>query len=309
MGDTATNGNHAPGLSTAIRATRPQFLTASVLPVLIGTAWGWRMAGGLDAAAFLLALLATSLMHAASNVYNDVSDEVFGTDRANAARIAPYTGGSRVIQDGVLSLEQMRRLSVTLAALATGAGTILALRAGPGVIAFGIAGGTLGAAYSLPGVRLSGRGLGEMTIAAAFGLLPVTGAAWLQTGSLDAGATLLSLPVSAWVAAIIIANEIPDADADGRTGKRTLAVRLGARTPLAYAAIQAAGFIAAAACITRGLLPAWMLVLFVALFAAAIFAANALGGSRADVHRGIQTTLAIHATGALGLLMALLAGR
>jgi 1,4-dihydroxy-2-naphthoate octaprenyltransferase len=292
-------------LSLAIGATRPRFLTASLLPVLIGTAWGWRAAGRLDLPDLALALLATLLVHAASNVYNDISDEELGTDRANTTRIPPFTGGSRFIQDGLMDLTEMRRLANILALLAFGAGAALALRAGPGVLAFGAAGAALGFAYSLPGVRLSGLGLGEAAIGIAFGVLPVTGAAWLQAGALDADALLLSLPVSAWVAAIILANEIPDAPSDGITGKRTLAVRLGARTPLLHGLMQVAGFAALAVAAGRGLVPAWSVTLPAVLLAAGLHASWLLAGSRVQLARGIRLTLGIHAMGSLSLLAAI----
>lgn len=276
-----------PGrLSRVIAATRPRFLTASLLPVLVGSAWGWRVAGHPDLPALALVLLATLLVHAASNVYNDVSDEELGTDRANTTRIAPFTGGSRLIQDGLIGLAEMRRLA--------------------GILAFGAAGGVLGAAYSLPGVRLSGQGLGEAAIATAFGILPVTGAAWLQTGSLDPDALLLSLPLSAWVAAIILANEIPDAPADGVTGKRTLAVRLGARTPLLHGLVQVAGFVAVGLVAARALVPGWSVALPAALLAAGLHASRLLAGSRDQLARGIRLTLGIHAAGSLWLLAAVI---
>jgi len=297
------------GLPLAFAATRPQFLTASVLPVLVGTAWGWRVTGDVQAGPLALALAATACVHAASNAYNDVSDELFGTDRANTGAIRPFTGGSGLIQSGALDLEGMRRVALALAALAVVLGGALALWRGRGVIAFGVAGMVLGAAYSLPGVRLSGRGLGEAAIAAAFGPVPVAGAAWLQAGRLDADALLLSLPVAAWVAAIILANEVPDAPADGRTGKRTLAVRLGPRTPLLLAALQAAAFAGCVVLAARGVVPGWSLAGPALLLAAGITAARAMAGDRAALERGIRTTLAVHAAGCLWLLAALFAGR
>lgn len=88
-------------------ATRPKFFPASVLPVVTGTAWGAYIAGGIDIYVFVLALLATVCVHAASNVLNDVGDETVGTDRINEQRIYPYTGGSRFIQMGILSQSLM----------------------------------------------------------------------------------------------------------------------------------------------------------------------------------------------------------
>lgn len=300
---------HAPrrvNAATLLRATRPGFLGASVLPVLIGTAWGLGQAGHLDVMSAALAVLATALVHAASNVYNDVSDELLGTDRANVDAIPPYTGGSRMIQDGLLSLAGMGRLALGLGLAGLAAGGLLALRHGPGVLLFGLAGLGLGVAYSLPGLRLSSRGLGELAIAVAFGLLPVCGAAWLQTGRLDGNTLLLALPVCAWVAAIILANEVPDARADGATGKHTLAVRLGAATGWLYALMPLLALGAWYALVQRGALPAWSLALPALLVVPSLQAARDLAGDRAALTRAIRLTLGVHLAGCLGLFAVLL---
>lgn len=288
------------GLRLALAATRPQFLTASVLPVLIGTAWGWRTAGRLDMTGFLLAIVATTLVHAASNVYNDVSDEVQGTDRANTGALRPFTGGSGLIQSGAISLAAMQSLALRLLLAGGAVGLLLAWLRGWGVLAFGAAGIALGLLYSLPGARLSGRGLGEPAIAVAFGLLPVAGAAWIQSGTVDATALLLAVPVAAWVMAIIVANGIPDAGADAVTGKRTLAVRLGRRTPLLHGLAQA---LAAGACVgvvATGMAPGWSLAIPGLLLAMGLAAARDLHGDR--LLRGIRLTLAVHGLGCLWLL-------
>jgi 1,4-dihydroxy-2-naphthoate octaprenyltransferase len=293
--------------SLALAAVRPGFLTASLLPVLAGTAWGTRAAGEADPLAAALALVATALVHSASNVYNDVSDDLLGTDRANTTRIAPYTGGSRLIQDGRATVAEMRLLAGLLGLLGIGAGALLALRAGPAVLLWGAAGAALGIAYSRPGIRLSGRGLGEAAIAAAFGVLPVTGAWWLQAGTVTTTAVLASLPVSAWSAAIILANEMPDAPSDAATGKRTLAVRCGPRTPLLHGGAQAGASLACIALAGTAGLPAWTLAGPALLLVAGVVAARSLAGGRADLERGIRLTLAVHAAGTLWLVGAALA--
>ena len=48
-------------------------------------------------------MLAVMLVHAGMNVLNDYYDEQNGTDRRNTQRLFPFTGGSRFIQNGVLS--------------------------------------------------------------------------------------------------------------------------------------------------------------------------------------------------------------
>ena len=206
-------------------AMRPKFFPASVLPVLAGSAWGFMVAGQFDPSAFILALLATVCVHAGANVLNDVGDDSGGTDRQNEDRIYPYTGGSRFIQAGIMTPNGMARLGISLLGVAAIAGLILLLSKGTMVLWFGIAGVLLAVLYSLGPVRLASVGLGEVAVGIAFGVLPVTGAAWLQSGSLGLDVLLFSIPVSVWVTAILLINEVPDIAADGATGKRTLPVR------------------------------------------------------------------------------------
>ena len=193
-------------LKRLFHATRPKFFAASVLPVLAGTAWGALYGAQFSAYVFALALLATVCVHGASNVLNDVGDDRIGTDARNTGRIYPYTGGSRFIQTGILSQATMARLGITLIAIAALAGLALLVERGPMVIAFGIAGILFGVLYSLGPVKLASLGLGEITVGIAFGVLPVTGAAWLQGATIDAALILFSIPLGAWVENILLIN-------------------------------------------------------------------------------------------------------
>jgi 1,4-dihydroxy-2-naphthoate octaprenyltransferase len=286
-------------------ATRPAFYTASVLPVLVGTAFGARASGALDLPVLCLALLAVVLVHGAANVLNDVYDDISGADVDNPGRVHPYTGGSRFIQNGIMEREDMRRLGLALLAAALAPGAALVWLAGPAVLAFGLAGMALGALYSLPPASLSARGLGEAAVALAFGVLPVTGAAWLQSGTVDAGALLASLPVTLWVAAILIANEVPDARADASAGKRTLVVRLGlVATRQLYLAVLWLGLCAVAGAVLFAGLSPLALVVPVALAPAWLRAAGALGDPHASPRRtraSLKATLANHALGSIWL--------
>jgi len=123
-------------------ATRPMFFPASVLPVLLGTALGVREGGDLDVGVAALALGATVLVHAGANTVNDVYDDLSGTDVANLARIYPFTGGSRFIQNSILSRGAMLRWGLALLLVAA-AGLALAALKGAVVIGLGVAGGLL----------------------------------------------------------------------------------------------------------------------------------------------------------------------
>jgi 1,4-dihydroxy-2-naphthoate octaprenyltransferase len=303
------------GLLATVRrgflATRPPFFAASAMPVLVGTAWAAaRGHHHFDPGLFSLALAATVLAHAATNVFNDVGDDVIGADAGNIGRIYPYTGGSGFIEAGLLSRVQLGWLALGLAVAAIGLGAFLAVLRGPGVIVLGTLGLLLGLLYSLPRVQLSARGVGELAVATGLGVLPVLGAVWLQDGTIDAGAIAVCLPVSAWVGAILIINEVPDVEADRRAGKRTLVVRWGAPgARLLYALLTALALGANLVAVFAFGLPKSYALVALALGAAA---AGSLRGistrlrGRRQLRKSIERTLAIHAIGCVALLTAIL---
>lgn len=291
-------------------ATRPMFLTASMLPVFVGVAWGFSVSGNFETLATLLAFFATVCVHAASNVFNDVGDDHNGTDRNNADRIYPFTGGSQFIQSGLMSATEMRNLAISLYAIAAALGIWLTLIRGFPVLIFGALGMAAGILYSLPRVMLSGRGIGEATIGISFGAIPVVGAAWLQSGLVDVSALLISVPISAWVAAILLINEVPDRAADETAGKRTLPVRLGVpATRRIYEILQFGAVIAIAFMAWQGLLPVLSYALAILLVPLAWLAARGISQSMQSIQMlagPIRMTLLIHALGSIGMITLIL---
>ena len=294
----------------AFLATRPKFFTASVLPVLVGTAWAGAAHHAFNGLWFALALLATVLAHAATNVYNDFGDDVNGTDPANVLRIYPYTGGSRFIQNGIMTRTATLRFAYGLALAALAAGLTLAYLRGPGVALLGVLGLALGYFYSKPGVQLSGRGSGELACAIGLGALPVAGAVWLQADRVDSGAWLLALIVSVWVGLILLINEVPDSAADANAGKRTLAVRLGTSgARILYQFLTLVALAAGVVLVVRHDLPRWALVASLVLAAAGLQASRGISlepARRDGLKKSIELTLAVHALGCLALVAAAL---
>lgn len=219
-----TAGNR---LATWIAATRPAFLTASALPVLVGLALAWRVHGTIDWLLAAATLLNIVLIHAGANVFNDYCDARNGTDAANVGRVFPFSGGSRFIQNGVLNVRQTFWLGTMLLGSGAGLGLLMAAVAGPFVLAIGAIGGALAVFYSAPPC-LACRGLGDFVIALCFGVLPVAGTEFIQAGSVSAANWWLGAAVGCFVAGILWINSIPDIDADRSAGKWTLPARLGA---------------------------------------------------------------------------------
>ncbi|HET9693854.1 MAG TPA: 1,4-dihydroxy-2-naphthoate octaprenyltransferase [Steroidobacteraceae bacterium] len=287
-------------------ATRPKFLTASVLPVLVGTAWGATIAGQFDLLVAVIALLATALVHGASNVINDVGDEITGTDRDNVERIYPYTGGSRFIQNRIMTAPEMNRWGWTLIAVASLLGLWLATMRGPWVIALGIAGIFIAWSYSAPSLQLSGKGVGEFFLMIAFGLLPAGGAAWLQSGVFDLATVLMAIPLGIWVMLILWINEVPDRKADAANGKRTLVVRLGLDgARMGYRLLHVAAFAAIVALVVLGAMPWWVTLGALLVMAGGFKAASGIGEdvSRIALTQSIEMTIGLQAAGSILLFV------
>jgi 1,4-dihydroxy-2-naphthoate polyprenyltransferase len=216
-----------PSLRLLVRMTRPAFLLLTVVACVLGTATAAACGCGLDLPLALGATALAVLAHAAGNVLNDLHDARNGADQANTQGIFPFTGGSRLIQNGEVSERDTADLVKGLLVFLVPAGLLLAIQVGEGMLLlFGAAGLALAWAYSAPPLKLMSRGLGEFAVALAW-FLVVLGADYVQRRQFFLIPASVALNFAALVAALLLINGFPDAEADAAVGKRTLVVRLG----------------------------------------------------------------------------------
>lgn len=231
MPQTSYPAEPAPGLRARpllamLLATRPAFLGVTLFACLIGLATAHGSGVLLDIPKAVLTVCFALVAHAGINVLNDYYDARSGADAANTERLFPFTGGSRFIQNGVLSEAETGRLGYALLALVVPAGLWLTLQSAPGLLLIGLAGLFLGWAYTAPPLALVSRGLGEAAVAAGW-LIVVAGADFVQRGAFSSTPLVAGLSYALLVAAILFINEFPDRRGDEAAGKRTLVVRLG----------------------------------------------------------------------------------
>ncbi|HKE18783.1 MAG TPA: 1,4-dihydroxy-2-naphthoate polyprenyltransferase [Kofleriaceae bacterium] len=228
-------------------AARPQTLPAAIAPVAVGTACAYA-AGGLRAGPAAAAALGALLLQIAANFANDVFDFEKGADREG--RLGP----TRAVQAGLLSPSQMRRGLVVALAAALAVGVYLAAVAGWPVVALGLTAIAAAVAYTGGPFPLGYHGLGDLLVLVFFGFVAVCGTAFVQLGGLPGLAIAAAVPVGALATAILVVNNLRDRAGDAAAGKRTLAVRLGARgARLEYAGLLAAAYAAPIAlAIARG---------------------------------------------------------
>ena len=236
-------------------ATRPAFILASVMPILLGLAYCVYTGHGINIITAVLTLLAGMLLHAGINVLNDYYDALNGTDDLNQDRLFPYTGGSRFIQNAVLSRKQTLIYGMTLLLGVMLIGVYLIAHSGMLLLWLGLFGVLLGWGYSAPPLSLNSRGLGELSVLAGFGLLPL-GAYLVQTGFLSAGLLLVSLPIGLLTANLLYINQFPDRQADIQAGKLHWVARLSPQVARwGYVLIALLAWLLLVALILTGLLP------------------------------------------------------
>lgn len=207
-------------------ATRPAFLGVTLCACLIGLAVAHGSGVPVDAGRAAATVFFALLAHAGINVLNDYFDARSGADAANVERVFPFTGGSRFIQNGVLSQRATGVFGYALLAAVVPAGLWLTAVSDPGLILIGLAGLVVGWAYSAPPLKLQSRGLGEFAITAGW-LLVVVGSDFVQRRGFAFLPVAAGLGFALLVANVLYINQFPDVKADGQAGKRTMVVRLG----------------------------------------------------------------------------------
>lgn len=239
--------------------TRSPFLTATIVPVLLGAALApWLVEADIKIGLLLLTLLGVSLAHLGVNTANDYFDWKSGADQANVDYVIPYSGGSRMIQLRVISPRGMLMTSIVLFGLGAIVGIYLAttLEIWSEIAILALAGAAIGFLYTAPPIRLAARGLGELGIMVAFGPLVVAGSAAVQIGFIEPRYLLAGIPTGLLTAAIVWINQFPDIKGDAAVDKRTLVVRLGLnRSRWAYLVLALLSYVSLIVLVVVEILP------------------------------------------------------
>lgn len=225
-----------------IAGARPRTLSAAVAPVAAGfgvTLWaGSSLSTGLMVVNALLALLVAILLQIGVNYFNDYHDGIRGTDEV---RVGPV----RLVGQGLAEPAAVKRAALISLGAAAGIGVLLIVLSGEWIMlpigavaliaAWGYTGGSRPYGYY---------GLGEVFVFIFFGPVAVCGTTLVTGGPVWPVAAVASIAIGLLAVAILITNNLRDAENDAQVGKHTLAVRLGdSRTRQAFAGCLIAAFV------------------------------------------------------------------
>lgn len=214
-------------LSAWILAARPKTLTGAIVPVMIGTAWAWKIGGAENFRFFpaLLCFLFAFLMQIDSNFINDYFDCVKGSDDKET-RLGP----KRACTEGWITLPAMRKGLVVTSLLASLVGLPLVFYGGWQMVLVGAACVLFAFLYT---TFFSYLGLGDVLVLVFFGIIPVTFTTYVILPSTLQGVypevIMTSIACGLVIDTLLIVNNYRDRDNDKKSGKMTLIVRIGAK--------------------------------------------------------------------------------
>jgi 1,4-dihydroxy-2-naphthoate octaprenyltransferase len=240
-------------------AIRPKTLPAAAGPVITGL--GLAVGNGFfRLGPALAALLAALLLQVGSNLANDLYDFKKGTDTQE--RLGP----TRVTQAGLLSPRQVLGGMLFVFALAAFIGLYLIWTGGWPILVIGVLAIVCAVAYTAGPYPLGYKGVADIFVFAFFGPVAVVGTYYLQTGSAGSVAWWASLPPGFLVTAILVVNNLRDIETDRKAGKKTLAVRFGARfTQIQYLILVGISYLIPLLMWQRGIFPFTVLLSWLSL--------------------------------------------
>lgn len=245
-----------PAWKVWVKTSRPFTLTASISPVLVGTAVaGYE--GTFHFVTFLVTLLSCLFLQIGTNYFNEYFDYRYGLDHEGSL------GASTVIFRGEMTAAQVLGGAIASFVIATLLGIVLIFLVGPAIILFGLGGMLVAYFYSAKPFKFASRGLGDILVYIAMGFLMTWGSYYVQIHLWSWRAFAASVPVGFLVTAILNMNNVRDYQDDLAVDKKTLPVRFGLQFGQRYHAVLLIGsYVIATIFALSGLLPLYSLAVW-----------------------------------------------
>jgi 1,4-dihydroxy-2-naphthoate octaprenyltransferase len=201
-------------------AARPKTLVAGFVPVAVGSAVALE-AGSFNVIWAIATLAGALLIQIGTNLFNDAYDFKRGADTVE--RLGP----ARVTQQGWLSPNEVMHGAIVCFVVAFMVGLFLVSIAGWPLLVVGVISLLAGYAYTGGPFPLAYNGLGDAFVFVFFGLVAVTGTAFVQLKTVSWVAVVSGIGVGALGVSLLAVNNVRDVQTDAAANKRTLVVRWG----------------------------------------------------------------------------------
>lgn len=212
------------------RAFRYHFVPSSIFPATLGAIISWAVDQTFTSIIFFLVLFAVVINHLALNMTDDYYDYKHSVDQLKPGEKNPYTGGSGTLSSKQINPQHMKKAFTICYTITIIIGLYLTITIGWPILIFGLIGILSSIFYTMPPIKISHHGLGELTQLINFGTIIGLGSYYTQTQTITPQAFLATLPLGIMLFSMITINEIPDYQEDKQAGKLTLVARYGKKT-------------------------------------------------------------------------------
>ncbi|MFS0822298.1 1,4-dihydroxy-2-naphthoate polyprenyltransferase [Bacillus sp. 1P02SD] len=202
------------------RLMRPHTLTASFVPVILGTVLAL-LETSIHIGLFLTMLLACLLIQAATNMINEYFDYKRGLDTAESVGI-----GGTIVRDGIKP-KVILNLAFSFFGIAALLGVYISMNSSWWLALVGTICMSVGYLYTGGPLPISSTPFGELAAGFFMGMIIILISFFIQTGTVTTTSVLISIPIMILVGAINMSNNIRDLDGDQKNGRRTLPILLG----------------------------------------------------------------------------------
>ncbi|WHY85099.1 1,4-dihydroxy-2-naphthoate polyprenyltransferase [Neobacillus novalis] len=239
------------GVQVWWQMTRPHTLTAAFVPVLLGTALALRN-GKIHFGLFLAMLIASLLIQAATNMFNEYFDFKRGLDTEHSVGI-----GGTIVRDGIKP-KTVINLAFGFYGIALLLGIYICANSSWWLAIVGLVCMAVGYFYTGGPFPIAYTPFGEIFSGFFMGMLIILISFFIQTGTVERTSILVSIPSMILVGMIMLSNNIRDLDGDKENGRKTVAILLGKKQAInLLAGMFIFSYLWVLALIISGVTPVW----------------------------------------------------
>lgn len=256
MESTKQTLNEKSGFQIWWRLLRPHTLTASFVPVFVGTMLALNT-GAFHIFLFLAMMIASILIQSATNMFNEYFDFKRGLDNEESVGI-----GGTIVRDGIAP-KTVLRLAFIFFGIAILLGVFICMESSWWIAVIGLVCMLFGYLYTAGPFPIAYTPFGELFSGFFMGTVIIGISYYIQTLSLTSEVIWISIPIAIFIGCIMLSNNIRDLDGDKLNGRKTIAILIGRKNAIIFlGALFVIAYGLTLYFIIVGMLPLWSAIVF-----------------------------------------------
>lgn len=238
---------------------RPHTLTAAIVPVLLGTVLAL-LEGEMDFLLFVAMMIASILIQAATNLFNEYYDYKRGLDTEESIGI-----GGGIVRHG-MAPRLIMSLALSMYGISVLLGFYICAASSWWLAVVGSLCMLMGYLYTGGPLPISSTPFGELFSGLFMGFLIILIAFFIQAGYVSNIAVLVAVPSGILVGLINLSNNLRDHDGDKANGRKTLPIVLGPKKAIYFLGIMFAfAYLWLVGLVVTGIVTPWILLAFLSI--------------------------------------------